>query len=99
MGFRKVTVHKAAAENIAAIAWYIESKGLLVTADKFIDDVYDYFIKLANELKSYADCRDPQRAALGYKCVPYKKKYTITFIESDTELVICEFLSSKMIHW
>ena len=45
MGSRKVVVKPDAAENIAAIAWYIESKGMLATADKFTDDVYDYFMR------------------------------------------------------
>jgi hypothetical protein len=45
MGSRKVTVKQSAAESIAAIAWYIESKGLVRTAEKFTDEVYDYFIK------------------------------------------------------
>lgn len=99
MGPRKIIVKQTAADNIAAIAWYIESKGLIATADKFADDVYDFFIKIANKLKSHPICRDPNRARLGYKCISYKKKYTIVFIESESELIICEFISSKLIHW
>ena len=99
MGSRKVTVKQSAAESIASIAWYIESMGLLVTAEKFADDAYDYFIKLADKRKSHPVCKEPGRAALGYKCVPYKKKYTIVFIESDSEFTVCEFISSKLIHW
>ena len=99
MGSRKIVVRQSAAENIAAISWYIESKGMQATADKFADDVYDYFLKLADDRKSYAICREPARAALGYKCIPYKKKYTIVLIESDKELIICEFISSKLIRW
>ncbi len=48
MGGRKVIVKQTTADNIAAIAWYIESKGMIATADKFADDVYDYFIKLSD---------------------------------------------------
>ena len=99
MGSRKITVKQSAAEGIAAVAWYIESKGLIITAEKFADDVYNYFIKLGDKKRSYAVCRYPKRAASGYKCIPYKKKYTIVFIETDTELIICEFISSKLIHW
>ncbi len=99
MGFRKIVVKKSAAESIAAIAWYIESKGLVATAEKFSDNLYDYFSRLANNIKSYALCRDTTRATLGYKCVPYKKKHTIVFIEMPKELIICEFISSKMIYW
>ncbi len=88
MGQRKVVVKQSVADSIADIAWYIESKGLIATADKFVDNVYDHFLKLANKKKSYPICREPERESLGYKCTPYKKKYTIVFIESATELVI-----------
>lgn len=99
MGGRKITVKQSAAESIAAIAWYVESKGLLATAEKFADDAYDFFVKLADKRKSYPLCREPGRASSGYKCVPFKKKYTVVFIESDSELVICEFISSKLLYW
>ncbi|WP_462219546.1 type II toxin-antitoxin system RelE/ParE family toxin [Ferruginibacter sp.] len=99
MGRRKIIVKQTAADNIAAIAWFIESKGMIATADKFTDDVYDAFLKLADERKSFSICREPERAALGYKCIPYKKKYTIVLIESDKEVIICEFISSKLIYW
>jgi len=48
MGSRKIKVKQTAAENIAAISWYIESKGLLTSAEKFADEVYDFFLKLAD---------------------------------------------------
>jgi len=32
MGSRKITVKQSAAESIAAIAWFIESKGMIATA-------------------------------------------------------------------
>jgi hypothetical protein len=99
MGLRKIVVKQSVAESIAAIAWYIESKGLMTTAGKFSDNVYNYFIKLADIRKSYPICREPDRAAAGYKCVPYKKKYTVVFIESETELIICEFISAKSVYW
>jgi hypothetical protein len=99
MGSRKVVVKKSAADNIAAIAWYIESKGLIATADKFVDNVYDHILKLSDERRSYPICKEPSRLRLGYKCTPYKKKYTIVFIETATELIICEFIPSKLIYW
>lgn len=99
MGNRKITVKQSAAQSIAAIAWYIESKGMIVTAEKFTDSIYDYFIKLADTKRSYAICRDPQRASLGYQCITFKKKYTVVFIATETELIICEFVASKLIYW
>jgi hypothetical protein len=99
VGQREVIIKESVADSIAEIAWYIESKGLVATAEKFADDVYDFFIKLADSRRSHAICRDPERALIGYKCIPYKRKYTIVFLESDDELIICEFIPSKNIHW
>ena len=39
MGRRKVIIKQIAADNIAAIAWFIESQGLIATANKFTEDV------------------------------------------------------------
>ncbi|GAC1301888.1 MAG: hypothetical protein NVSMB24_05510 [Mucilaginibacter sp.] len=99
MGVRKITVRESAAESIAAISWYLESEGLLATAEKFTDDAYDFILKLADNRKRYRICREPERSLMGYKCIPYKKKYTIVFIEQDAELIICEFILSKRIYW
>lgn len=71
MGQREIIIKESVADSIAEIAWYIESKGLVSTAEKFSDNV----------------------------CIPYKRKYTIVFLESDDELIICEFIPSKNIHW
>lgn len=99
MGWREVTVKETVADTVAEIAWYIESKGLIATAENFADGVYDFFIKLSDSRRSHALCHDPERALLGYKCISYKKKYTIVFLETDEEICICEFIPSKNIHW
>jgi len=99
VGQREVIIKESVANSIAEIAWFIESKGLVATAEKFSDQVYDFFVKLADSRRSHAICRDSERAIIGYKCVPYRKKYTIVFLESDDELIICEFIPSKNIHW
>lgn len=99
MGQREIIIKESVADSIAEIAWYIESKGLVATAEQFADDVYDFFVKLSDSRRNYAACRDPERAIIGYKCIPYKRKYTIVFWESDDELIICEFIPSKNIHW
>lgn len=99
MGYREVIIKESVADSIAEIAWFIESKGLLATAERFADAVYDFFIKLADSRKIHAICREPERAMVGYKCIPYKKKYTVVFLESDDEIIICEFIPSKNIHW
>lgn len=99
MGFRKVIIRKSAAESIAEVSWYLESAGLLATAEKFSDEVYDFITILGDNRKSYRPCRDPKRGAFGFKCIVYKKKYTIVFIELKTEIIVCEFILSKRIYW
>ena len=96
MGSRKVTIKESVADNIAEIAWFIESKGLIQTAEKFSDKVYDFITRLSDTRRHYAICRDPDRALLGYKCISYKRKYTIVFLETDVELIICEFIPSNI---
>ena len=92
-------MQEKAAEGIASIAWFIESKGMLATAEKFSDAVYDFIETMADTRKSYAVCRESSMAALGYKCISFRKKYTVVFIETDYEIIICEFISSKLIYW
>ncbi|WP_315813980.1 hypothetical protein [Paraflavitalea speifideaquila] len=45
MGKRKVVVKESAAESIATVAWFIESQGLIATAEKWVDRVYDFLLK------------------------------------------------------
>lgn len=99
MGKRKIIVKQSVADSIARISWFIESKGMVKTAEKFSDSAYDFFEKIADDRRSFSLCRESGRAALGYKCVTFEKKYTVVLIESDNELTICEFISSKLINW
>ena len=99
MGFRRIVIKQSVAESIAEISWYLESEGLLATAEKFSDDAYDFIAKLADNRRVHRPCRDPERDTMGYKCISYKKKYTIAFIELDDEIIICEFILSKRIYW
>ena len=88
MGKRKVTIKLSVAESISRVAWYIESKGMVATAERFSDSVYDFFDDLADKKKSYRSCREKGRALLGFKCVNFNKRYTVVLIESDLELII-----------
>lgn len=53
MGFRKISVRESAATSIAEISWYLESEGLLATAEKFTDEAYDFIAKLGDKRKGY----------------------------------------------
>lgn len=73
MGRRKIIVKQTAADNIAAISWFIESKGMVATANKFTDDAYDFFIEIADSLVSHSDCRDYTRQFWGINVSLSKK--------------------------
>lgn len=99
MGKRQIIIKQSVADAIAEVSWFIESKGLVKTAEKYSDNIYDFIEKLADTRKSYPLCRDAARAILGFKCIPFNRKYTFVFVESDQEIIVCEFLASKLIYW
>lgn len=99
MGKRKIVIGVSASRSIAEISFFIESKGMLATAEKFSDNVHNFFESLADDRKSYGFCRDKKRMELGLKFVNYLKKYTIVFIENKDLLHIREFIPSKLIWW
>jgi hypothetical protein len=98
MGERSIKILESAMESIAEASWFIESKGLVATADRFSEAVYDFIEKLSKKDISFKLCREPERALLGFKCVQFKK-YTVVFEESDEDIVVVEFVPSKMIKW
>ena len=99
MGIRKVTVKKSAAESIAAIALYIESKGMVATAEKFQIRFMIIFSNLLIQESLILFEESLYGHHSGINASLSKKKYTIVIIESETELIISEFVSSKLIHW
>jgi hypothetical protein len=98
MGKREVIVSQAAAFAIAQAAMFVESKVLSLTAVKFSDSVYQFLEKISGGSISYPICREPKRANLGLRCVTFKK-YTIVFLEFKNDIVVCEFIPSKMLVW
>jgi len=99
MGKRKIVVRQSAAKSIAEIAWFIESKGMLATAEKFTDEAYDFITHLGDDRVSHKVCREPLRNLMGQKCVTFKKKYTVVFFEENDNVTVCEFIPSKLIVW
>ena len=79
MGKRKVSILEPAATAVAEIAWFIESKGLPQTARKFVDEAFLFFEKLSDERIIHRPCNNSQWETLGYRCVPFKKKYGVAY--------------------
>lgn len=97
MGKRKIIIRETAAKSIAEIAWFVESKGMVATAEKFSDDVYDFIERLASPIVTHTICRDELRKILGLKCRIFRKKFTVVFLETEEEILITEFTPSKLI--
>jgi plasmid stabilization system protein ParE len=99
MGKRKVRILDTASIAVAEIAFFIEGKGLPQTAKKFVDEAFKFFDRLSDSVLEHKPCMYEPWRELEYRCVPYKKKYTVAYLSKDKEIVICEFISSKLIHW
>ena len=97
MGKRKITIRQSAAESIAKISWFIESKGMIAAAEDFSNSVYDTIEKLGDQRISHAPCREKDRKMMGLKCKTFKKKYTIVVFESYDEIIVQEVLPTKLI--
>jgi len=97
MGKRKVSILEPAATAVAEIAMFIESEGLPQTAKKFVDDAFLFFAKLSDERLEHKPCSYKRWKDLKYRCVPYKKKYVVAYLSQEKEIVICDFVSSKLL--
>ena len=97
MGKRKVSILEPAATAVAEIAWFIEGKGMPKTAKKFVDDAFVFFDKLSDERFIHKPCNYSRWKTLDYRCVPYKKKYVVAYLNQEKEIVICDFVSTKLL--
>ncbi len=97
MGKRKVSILEPAATSVAEIALFIESEGLPQTAKKFVDDAFLFFEKLSDERIEHKPCSYKRWKDLSYRCVPYKKKYVVAYLSQEKEIVICDFVSAKLL--
>ncbi len=96
MGKRKVSILEPAAIAVAEVAFFIESKGLQQTARKFVDEAFTFFDKLSDDSIEHMKCRNRRWKRLGYRCITYKKKYVVAFLSLENEIVICDFVPSKL---
>ncbi|MBS4063890.1 MAG: hypothetical protein KGZ74_04990 [Chitinophagaceae bacterium] len=98
MGKRKVTILDTAADAVAEVAFFVEAKGMPQTAKKFVTEAFDFFESLSDERMEHRQCSYPLWKSLNYRCVSYRK-YTVAYLYFSNEIVICEFVPSKLLHW
>lgn len=98
MGKRKVNILEPASTSVAEIAYFIESEGMPQTARRFVDQAFEFFAKLSDDLFVHKPCTYEQWRRQNYRCVK-NKKYVVAYLSMKSEIVICEFVSAKLIHW
>lgn len=96
MGQRKVRILEPAIHAVAEISFFIEGKGMPKTAKKFVDDAFAFFDSLGTTIISHRTCTFAPWQALNYQCVAFKK-YTVAYLQLSDEVVICEFVASKLL--
>ncbi len=97
MGERKVSILQPAAATVAEIAFFIEGQGMPLTAKKFVDDAFVFFEKLSGTIVEHGFCKYKRWEGLGYRCVPYKRKYIVAFLSLSNEVIICDFVSTRVL--
>lgn len=93
---RKVTISDDAIEELAAVAFFIEGKGLPKTASDFVVDAYIFFNSLSDIRVLFKPCLQPYWQEKGYRCVSFRKKYAVAFIDLPTEIIIVDFALQKL---
>jgi hypothetical protein len=81
MAQRKVSILDKAAEEVAHVAYFIESKGLPETAKKFVDDAFKFFEKLSDSRIKHKPCTFLAWQAEGYRCASNTRLLTLTLNE------------------
>jgi hypothetical protein len=95
MGKRKVTILEPAIEEVARIALYIEGAGLPKTAKKFVDDAFAFFASFSDERFIHRPCKNAAWKALNLRCVNFRKKYIVSYLDNKNEIIVCEFALQK----
>jgi hypothetical protein len=78
--------------------FFCGSKSLPQTAKKFVVEVFDFFASLSDDRIQHHPCKYPSWKTLSYCCVTYKK-YSVAYLYLADEIIICEFVASKLINW
>ena len=97
MGKRKVTILDTTVKAVAEVAFFIEGEGLPQTAKKFVDDAFVFFYKLADERIVHRPCKYLPWKKLTYRCVTFRKKYAVAYLQQSPEIVACEFALAKLL--
>jgi len=96
-GIIKITYKKRSATSIYNIGLYIEDKGYPITANKFIDKLYEFGNSLANFPEKYPVCRKKVWVMRYLRCAVFKKDYIFIYKLINDELIIYNVVHTRTI--
>lgn len=97
MAQRKVSILDKAAEEVAYVAYFIESKGLPKTAKKFVAESFRFFQTLGTPKIKHRPCNFIEWKEEGYRCANFRKKYAVAYLDKEDEVIICDFALQKLL--
>ena len=97
MAQRKVSILDKAAQEVAHVAYFIESKWLPETAKRFVSDAFHFFESLGDDRVKYKPCSYIFWRMEEYRCAHFKKKFIVTFLDTETEIIVCDFAAQQNI--
>ena len=97
MAQRQVSILSKASEEVANIAYYVESQGMPTTAKKFVDECFQFFEKLSNPKIKHRPCKNIVWKIQEYRCANFRKKYVVAYLDTEDEIIICDFTLLKLL--
>jgi plasmid stabilization system protein ParE len=97
MAHRKVNILEKANNEVAHIAYFIESKGMPITAKKFVDRAYSFFERLGDPKIRHRPCSNLVWSAQGYRCATFRKRFVVAFVDNEDEIIIADFAVSRLL--
>jgi len=95
MAHRQVSILSKAAEEVASIAYFIESHGMPATAKKFVEEYFFFFEKLGHPKLKHRPRKYEVWEVQGFRCANFRRKYVVAYLDSEDEVVICDFAPQK----
>jgi len=93
----KVVFRRKTIGRIKGIAIYIEERGYPITAENFIQQLFDFGESLALFPNKYPVCRKKAWAKRNLRCAVFNKDYIFIYKLNNNELVIFNIVHASTI--
>ena len=75
----------------------LRGQGLPQTAKRFEDEAFHFFEHLSFEKITHRPCSYLPWKQLKYGCANFRKKYSVAYLDSSEEIIICDFALQKLL--